>query len=50
LGECYENGELVKADTEKAREFYNQAAEQGHKLAKEALERLNKTEISVSQK
>ena len=41
LGECYEEGNGVQADLEKAREYYQQAAERGYKSAQEALERLN---------
>jgi FtsZ-binding cell division protein ZapB len=50
LGKCYENGEFVEKNIENAKKFYRQAAEQGHKLAKEAIERLNEKPAQESQK
>lgn len=40
LGQCYEQGTGVARDQERALEFYQQAADQDHEKAKEALERL----------
>jgi tetratricopeptide (TPR) repeat protein len=38
VGECYRKGDGVEEDTEKAREWYQKAAENGQENAKEALE------------
>ena len=40
LGECFEEGNGVQADLEKAKQYYQKAADKGYKSAKEALQRL----------
>ena len=40
LGECYETGDGVDRDLQRAAEWYRLAAAQGHEPAKEALARL----------
>lgn len=38
LGELYENGYGVSKDTEKAKTYYNKAAQMGHKVAEKKLQ------------
>ena len=41
LGECYEEGNGVQADLDRARALYQQAADKGYQSAQEAIQRLN---------
>ena len=40
LGECYEEGHGVTADLNRAKQYYQKAADKGYKSAQEALQRL----------
>ena len=50
LGECYEQGEGVKADASLARHYYNLAAAQGDRESQQALNRLKKAQQSQPRK
>lgn len=41
IGNCYQNGEGVEPDIEKAIEWWQKAAEQGHKKASELIQKLS---------
>lgn len=41
IGNCYQNGEGVEQDIEKAVEWWQRAAKEGHKKASELVKKIN---------